>query len=411
MRVVVVGSGGREHALAWKLAAECEVVATPGNPGIAQVAACLPGSPLEVCRHVRPDLVVVGPENPLIDGLADRLRDEGYATVGPGASGARLEASKAFSKEVMARAGVPTAAFKTFTDPHQAREFARERYEAGRQLAIKASGAALGKGVVVAETLAEALEAIESMMVDLELGEAGSTVVLEDRLVGREFSLLTLCSGTSIRSLPVAQDYKRALDRDLGPNTGGMGTYSPVSWLSDSIVERTVESVVRPALRALADAGIDYRGVLFSGVMVQDGRPFCLEYNVRFGDPETQSVVRRLGSGFPEALRATANGAAIPPIETLDNAVTTVVLASEGYPGNYPKGLPITVGAMPASCVLFHAGTAVEDGQLVTAGGRVMAVSATAPTLEASRAAAYEGVRAVAFDGMHYRTDIGRDTT
>lgn len=407
MKVVIVGSGGREHALAWKLAAECEVVATPGNPGIAQVAACLPGSPLEVCRRVRPDLVVVGPENPLIEGLADRLREEGFAAVGPGAHGARLEASKAFSKEVMARAGVPTAAFETFTDPDRAREFARERYGSGRQLAIKASGAALGKGVVVAETLAEALEAIESMMVNHDLGEAGSTVVLEDRLVGREFSLLTLCSGTSLFSLPVAQDYKRAFDGDLGPNTGGMGTYSPVSWLSSSLIERTEETIVRPALQALADAGIDYRGVLFSGVMVQDGHPYCLEYNVRFGDPETQSIVRRLGSGFAEALQATASGAFIPPIETLDNAVTTVILASEGYPGNYPKGVPITVGAMPESCVLFHAGTALEDGQLVTAGGRVMAVSAAAPTLEASRAAAYQGVTAVTFEGMHYRKDIG----
>ncbi len=408
MKVFVVGSGGREHALAWKLSQESEVFACPGNPGIAQVAECVDGDPVAVAQAIRPDLIVIGPENPLIEGLADNLRALGFAVFGPGARGAQLEASKAFSKDLMAKAGVPTAAFGTFSDAAQAIEFARARYDAGYQVAVKASGAALGKGVVVCETFEEASEAIEMMMVDREFGDAGATVVIEDRLVGREFSLLTLCSGTSFLSLPIAQDYKRALDGDRGPNTGGMGTYSPCGWVSDELVRQSEAEIVAPLLSQLANDGIDYRGVLFSGVMVQDGVPYCLEYNVRFGDPETQTVMRRLGSGFLSALMAVAEGRAVPQVEVLDNAAVTVVMASGGYPGQYEKGRPISIpDGLSESVVVFHAGTLMRDGKLVTSGGRVLGVSEVGKTVDEARAKAYSAVSQIQFEGAFARRDVG----
>lgn len=406
MRVLVVGSGGREHALAWKLAMEAEVHCTPGNPGIAQVADCHEGDPLSVAKATGADLVVIGPENPLIEGLADSLREAGFATFGPGAAGARLEASKAFSKEQMIRANVPTAASGTFTDPGKAREFTRARFDKGIQVAVKACGAALGKGVVVAMTVEEAIEAVDMMMVDREFGEAGDTVIVEDRLIGREFSLLTVCSGTSFISLPVAQDYKRALDGDRGPNTGGMGTFSPVPWVDADLVAQTEESVVRPILENFAREGIDYRGVLFSGLMLVDGSPYCLEYNVRFGDPETQSIVRRLGAGFGSLLHAAARGAPLPEIEVLDNHVVSVVLASGGYPGAYEKGMPIHIPALPDGVQVFHAGTSLRAGQLVTSGGRVLAATASAETLRLAKDLAYEAAEAITFEGKMFRGDI-----
>lgn len=408
MRVLIVGSGGREHALAWKLAQEAEVFASPGNPGIAQVGTCLSGDPLTIATDLKPDLVVVGPENPLIDGLGDRLRAGGIPTFGPGAAGAKLEASKAYAKERMSKAGIPTAAYQSFQEAEAARHYAAHRFGQGFQLAVKASGAALGKGVVVCSTLNEASEAIDMMMVDRELGDAGDTVVLEDRLVGREFSLLSVCSGTEFVSLPVAQDYKRSLDGDRGPNTGGMGTYSPAPWVSDDLLRRTEAEVVAPLLASLASDGIDYRGVLFSGLMVVDDRPYCLEYNVRFGDPETQSVVRRLGSGFLDLLMAAADGRSLPRPEVLDNASITVVLASGGYPGSYAKGLAIHLPSeLPDGVEIFHAGTSSSGGLLVTSGGRVLGISAAAAMAEAARAAAYSAVDTIQFEGRTFRTDIG----
>jgi len=407
-RVLIVGSGGREHALAWKLSQEAEVFATPGNPGIASVGTCLPGDPLTVAKQLQPDLVVVGPENPLIEGLADRLRAADVPVFGPGADGAMLEASKAYAKDQMARAGVPTAAYQSFQNAEAARHYAAYRFGQGFQLAVKASGAALGKGVVVCSTLEEASDAIDMMMVDQELGEAGDTVVLEDRLVGREFSLLTVCSGTEFVSLPVAQDYKRALDGDRGPNTGGMGTYSPAPWVSDDLLQRSEAEVVVPLLASLASQGFDYRGVLFSGLMVVNDRPYCLEYNVRFGDPETQSVVRRLGSGFLDLLAAAASGRSLPQPKVLNNAAITVVLASGGYPGSYAKGLEIKLPAnLPPGVEVFHAGTSLADGRLVTSGGRVLGVSAAASSPEDARAAAYAAANAILFEGKAFRSDIG----
>lgn len=412
MRFLIVGSGGREHALAWKLAQEGEVVCAPGNPGIAQVGECVSLSPsdheavaaLGKAREV--DLVVIGPEDPLVAGLADCLRAEGLAVFGPGAAGARLEGSKSFSKALMSETGVPTARFQSFTDSKSAKAFAREMALGGRGCVVKASGLALGKGVAVCSDLEEAEEAIEAMMVDRQFGEAGGEVVVEERLVGFEFSLLALCSGTQFCSLPVAQDYKRALDGDRGPNTGGMGSYSPVPRVSQSLIEETEDRTIRPVLATLSQRGIDYRGVLYAGMLVQDGLPYCLEFNVRFGDPEIQTIVRRLGAGLGDALLACARGEAIPQLEVLDNAAVSIVVASGGYPGSYEKGKAISFGTMPESVVPFHAGTSSSSGSLVTSGGRVLAVSAVGNTLAEARRAAYIGAEQVRFEGVYYRRDI-----
>ena len=410
MRILVVGSGGREHALAWKLAQEHEVVCAPGNPGIAADVACVPVPASDTAGIVALakgfDLVVVGPEDPLVDGLADALRDRSVLVFGPGKVGAELEASKAFSKALMKDAGVPTAAFASFTQAEEAVAFACGRFDAGRGVAVKASGNALGKGVMVCEAFEEAEAAIRRMMVDREFGDAGAQVVVEDRLVGREFSLLTLVSDGSYLSLPVAQDHKRAFNGDEGPNTGGMGSVSPCGWVSDDLVRETEARVVAPLLEEMRRRGIAYRGMLFSGLLVQDGTPYCLEYNVRFGDPETQSLMLRLGSGFGQAIYSVAAGH-LMPFQVLDNAAVTVVVASGGYPGEYRKGLPIEIGPLPDGARLFHAGTALVDGRLVTNGGRVVAASASAPTVAEAREKAYTAAAAARFEGAFYRRDIG----
>ena len=413
MSILILGSGGREHALAWKLSAEAGIVVAPGNAGIAEdvetVDVALDSVPdvAQLCQRLSPELVVVGPENPLISGLADNLRDRGFAVFGPGRNGAMLEGSKAYSKQVMAEAGVPTARYSSFTDPIGAKAFARSLIESGAMPVVKASGNALGKGVVVANNLAEAEEAIDMMMVDYEFGDAGSTVVVEERLLGFEFSLLTICAGTAFVSLPVAQDFKRALDGDQGPNTGGMGSYSPVPAVPPDLVREAEESAVKPLLNFLKSKGIDYRGTLFSGFMVQNGRPYCLEYNVRFGDPETQTVMRRIGSGFGFALKLAAVGLPIPAIEVLDNHVVTVVMASGGYPGSYRKGESVAIPRdLHPSVKVFHAGTGHVDGGLVTTGGRVLGVSAVGDSLSDARTRAYEACGRIDFHGKFYRRDI-----
>ncbi len=413
MKVLVIGSGGREHALAWKLGQEDEVLVAPGNAGIDDDFECIdfPAHDFQGIADLFKgrgiDLVVVGPEDPLIAGGADFLRAKGITVYGPGQAGAQLEASKAFSKDIMAGAGIPTARYQTFQDPKSAKDFANELVHLGSMPVIKASGNALGKGVIVCNSIEEAHHAIDQMMVRQEFGEAGSTVVVEERLLGFEFSLLTVCSGTEFLSLPVAQDYKRAYDGDLGPNTGGMGTYSPVPTVTDSLVRAAEKLAVKPLLEALAAKGIDYRGTLFSGFMVKDGTPYCLEYNVRFGDPETQSVMRRLGSGFGQLLMAAAQGNPLPQIEVLSNHAVTVVVASGGYPGSYQKGKAITLPAtLDAGVVIFHAGTTRRDGALTTSGGRVFGVSATGETLSDARAAAYKTVEQIRFEGMQFRGDI-----
>lgn len=414
MRILVVGSGGREHALVWRLSQEAEVFAAPGNPGIAEIAECFDVSAMDLDGIVKlaqgldVDYVVVGPEDPLIAGLGDRLRAAGIAVTGPDASGAALEGSKALSKEVMARAGVPTAAFQTFTDLTAARLYTLGRFDSGRQVAVKASGAALGKGVVVCSTFDEADEALTMMLDRGELGDAGKTVVVEDRLMGREFSLLTLVSEDSYLSLPVSQDHKRIFDHDQGPNTGGMGTCSPVAWLDPALIRETELRVVEPTIQAMKAAGTPYRGILFSGLLVEGDTPYCLEFNVRFGDPETQTLMPMLGEGFAASLADVANGRSITPMApNRVHASISVVLASGGYPGPVEKGRLITIGPLPDGVTLFHAGTKLVDGKLVTNGGRVLAVNAVGSTLQEARDLAYEGVKQVSFDGMQFRSDIG----
>lgn len=412
MKALVIGSGAREHALAWRLAKDLEVACAPGNPGIAQVCECLSAKPLDpanvlqVARHYRADLVVVGPEDPLIAGLADVLRAEGFAVFGPGSAGAELEGSKAFSKALMAAAGVPTAGFQVFVDAEAALAYARSTYEAGFQTVVKASGAALGKGAIICPTLEEAEDAIERMLVHHEFGDAGRTVVVEDRLIGREFSLLTVVSGSQFVSLPVAMDYKRVGDGDTGLNTGGMGSVCPAGWVGDDVVQEAEARIVRPVLEQLRARHIDFRGVLFSGVLVQDGSPYNLEYNVRFGDPEIQSVVRRLEGDFAGLLHAAAVGDPLPSLVVGDLAAVSVVMASPGYPAAYPKGIPVEFGPAPEGVVVFHAGTALDQGRLVTAGGRVLTVSAVGKDLAEARTRAYQGVDSIRFEGAQWRTDI-----
>ncbi|MBV6457362.1 MAG: Phosphoribosylamine--glycine ligase [Fimbriimonadaceae bacterium] len=415
MRILVVGSGGREHALCWKLAQEAHVYCVPGNPGIESVATCFAGNPADpedviaAAQTATADLVVIGPEDPLIAGLADGLRAVGFTVLGPGKIGAQLEGSKAFAKKLMTKYGVPSPPFETFQDPTLAKKYVLHRGLVGRQVVVKASGNALGKGVVVCDDGYQADAAIDQMLIERRLGEAGSTIVVEDRLTGPEFSLITICSKQNYVSLPVAQDYKRAHDGDQGPNTGGMGSVSPVPWVNAELVARTERAVVAPILRALAEDDVDFRGVLFSGLILHDGDPYCLEYNVRFGDPETQSIVRRLGDGFADLLLAAARGDELPQPQIKENAAVSVVVASENYPISTEKGKRIEIGPSPDEVLFFHAGTGKDaDNNLVTAGGRVIAVSAEAPTIDDARRLAYEGAEAVRFDGAWYRNDIAK---
>lgn len=413
MRVLVIGSGGREHALSWRLSDEHDVHAAPGNPGIAACAECHSigvadqTGLVELANSLRPDLVLVGPENPLIDGLADRLRESGHDVFGPGAEGAQLEGSKAFSKALMREAAVPTARFRSFEEPNQAKAFARELFATGRGAVVKASGPAFGKGAVVCANMAEAEETIEAMMVERQFGDSGATVIVEEKLSGPEFSLMTLVSDGHYCSLPVAQDYKRIGKGDTGPNTGGMGSYSPVDWLSDDLIGRTESEIVEPILRAMAARGIPFRGVLFSGLMVDSGTPYCIEYNVRFGDPETESQMARLGKGFGDSLLACAKGEPIPPFEVLDRAAVTAMIASRGYPESSQAGIPIRIDqARTKEVQVFHAGTRLVDEQLVTAGGRVLAVTGTGESVPEARAKVFEAILGIDFDGMQYRRDI-----
>ncbi|MBL8066533.1 MAG: phosphoribosylamine--glycine ligase [Chthonomonadaceae bacterium] len=409
MRILVVGSGAREHALSWKLSQEAEVVCVPGNPGIAQVcevsnvSAANSGELVRLSLERNIGLVVVGPEAPLIDGLSDALCSAGIPVFGPTSIGAKHEADKIWSKRQMIEAGVPTATAQSFNNREMGKEFVRARFDSGFQVVVKASGPAQGKGVTVCEGLDEALEAVDGLAL---FGEAGQEFIVEDRLSGREFSLLTLVSGGNFWSCPVIQDYKRIGDGDTGPNTGGMGSYSPVSWLDPSLVSRAEEEIVAPMVAHMVSKGIDYRGCLFSGVMVQGSDLYCLEYNVRFGDPETQSLVMRLGPGLSGALAAVAGGGGEVSPPVMDNAVVSVVLASEGYPGNVHSGHSVTLPPIPDNVQIFHSGTRMSHEGLVTSGGRVVTVSASAATVGTARETAYRVAQGVDFFGKHFRRDI-----
>ncbi len=399
MRVCVVGSGGREHALADILGRDAEVTVTPGNPGI-------PGSVPTPVDDIDADLYVVGPEAPLVDGVADRLRARGRLVFGPGADGARLEGSKAWMKEVLVEAGVPTAGHGAFTDVEPALAYLDTL---GEPYVVKTDGLAAGKGVVVTGSLAEARAAVQRYLSGEAFGDAGRTVVIEEGLVGPELSLLAVCDGTTAVPLAPAQDFKRIGDGDRGPNTGGMGAYSPVPAADDALVAEVMEAFVHPTLGALRDRGIDYRGVLYAGLMLTAEGPRILEYNVRFGDPETQVVLPRLESSLPELLAQAAAGELRDEPRFAEDAAVTVVLASEGYPGPARTGDPIegldAARAVPGATV-YCAGVAGREGRLVTGGGRVLNVVGRGLTIADARAVAYQAARRVSWPGMQLRTDI-----
>jgi phosphoribosylamine--glycine ligase len=418
MKILVVGGGGREHALAWKIAQSSLVdtlFAAPGNPGIARHARCVDISVdaqrqlVDFARRERVDLVVIGPEAPLVAGLADRFAEAGLAVFGPSERAAAIEGSKTFSKDLMRRHGIPTARFATFDEAGLARRFCREL---GAPLVVKADGLAAGKGAIVCETLEEADAAIAACMERRAFGAAGARVVVEEFMVGQEVSFFVLSNGSDVTALGTAEDHKTIFDGDRGPNTGGMGCYSPVAVFDEALEKRVMETIVRPTLAALAGEGAPYRGVLYTGLMLTAEGPKVVEFNCRFGDPECQALMVRAPGDLVSLLLAASRGDAWPPSRAWPTAASVCVnVASGGYPGTYQTGLPIrgieAAEARPGVQV-FHAGTATKGGQLVTAGGRVLGVTAVAENMEAAIAAAYAAVREISFDGMHYRTDIGR---
>jgi phosphoribosylamine---glycine ligase len=416
VRVCVIGAGGREHALAHVLTRTSDVVVTPGNPGMA--------TPIEVTddpvEEVEADLYVVGPEAPLVGGLADRLRSRGRTVLGPGADGALLEGSKGFMKEILDAAGVPTARFRTF-DAMQVDEATAYLRTLPGPWVVKTDGLAAGKGVLVARTLDEAEADVAAKLAGTSFGDAGRTVVIEEGLAGEECSLLVLCDGTRAVPLVPAQDFKRIGDNDTGPNTGGMGAYSPMPQLHGDEVDEIMETAVDPLVAELRRRGIDYRGVLYAGLMLTDTGPKVIEYNVRFGDPESQVVLPLLASDPAELMLAAATGTldqVAAPVFREANAVC-VVLAAAGYPerprtgdtisGLSPSGQP----AEPAEGVtVFHAGTSRRgEGPFHTAGGRVLGVTALAPTLAGARVAAYEAAERIEWDGRQMRHDIAASVT
>jgi phosphoribosylamine---glycine ligase len=422
VRVLVVGSGAREHALVWALqrsASATEVFAAPGNPGIAETALCFPIDPADptqvaqLADDLTVDLVVVGPEVPLVAGVADAVRARGRPCFGPGRAGARLEGSKAWMKQVLAEAGVPTARHGSFgvDDEAAARAFL-EGF--APPYVVKTDGLAAGKGVVVTESLADAHDAVRAYLSGEAFGDAGRTLVVEEGLTGPELSLLVVCNGDpdAAVSLTPAQDFKRALDGDAGPNTGGMGAYSPVPIVTDAVVDDVMDRAVRPTLRWLSDHDVDYRGVLYAGMMLTADGPKVIEYNVRFGDPETQVVLPRVASDLAELLRAAAVGEVLD-VAFADEAAVTVVLAADGYPAAPRTGDPITgvdVAAAINAVTVFHAGTTRdEQGTLRTAGGRVLSVTATGIDLEVARIRAYEAASVIQWQGQTYRRDIAAD--
>lgn len=415
MRILIIGGGGREHALAWKLAASprvTEIIAVPGNPGMASLARCvnMKTDDLEALADFAVaegvDLTVVGPEAPLVAGLTDVFAARGLKVFGPSAAAAQLEGSKAFAKDIMARYSIPTAAYFTTTSSAAAKQYIREQ---GAPIVVKADGLAAGKGVVVAMTEAEALAAVDMMMEDKAFGDAGSVLVLEEMMVGEEASLLAFCDGKTVKAMVAAQDHKRVFDGDQGPNTGGMGTYAPAPVMTPALVETAVKTVLEPMMAAMAAEGTPYQGCLYAGLMITDVGPRVVEFNARFGDPETQVVLPLLKSDLAEILLACAEGRLDEMnIEWSDGAAVCVVLASGGYPGDYKTGLPITGTevAEASGAMVFHAGTQLVEGQLATAGGRVLGVVACGADIASAQKATYEAVEHIHFPEAHYRRDI-----
>jgi len=416
MNILILGGGGREHALAWaiKQNPKCDrLIVAPGNAGIAQIAWC---AELDICDaeavtefalENAVDLVVVGPEAPLVAGVADRLRSAGIRTFGPSGAAAMLEASKAFTKEVCDAARVPTAAWARFTDPQPARDYIREK---GAPIVVKADGLAAGKGVIVAMDEATALAAVDDILGGA-FGSAGAEVVIEEFMTGEEASFFVLCDGEAALPIGTAQDHKRVGEGDTGPNTGGMGAYSPAPILSEAVAEATMEQIVRPTLREMARRGTPYQGVLYAGLMIENGKPRLVEYNVRFGDPECQVLMMRLGGQVLDLIEAAVDGRLeAAQVNWADDHAMTVVMAAKGYPGDYLKATVIGgLDGLPedASHMLFHAGTLMQDGKVVSAGGRVLNATGRGATLAEARERAYGIVDALDWPEGFCRRDIG----
>ncbi|MGV8936149.1 MAG: phosphoribosylamine--glycine ligase [Allorhizobium sp.] len=414
MKVLLIGSGGREHALAWKLAQSPQLTAlfaAPGNPGIAEHASLVAldiddhDAVIAFCQESSIGFVVVGPEAPLVAGLADRLREAGIATFGPSAAAAQLEGSKGFTKDLCARYDIPTGAYQRFNNAPKAKAYIRSQ---GVPIVIKADGLAAGKGVTVAMTMTEAHAAIDDCF-EGAFGDAGAEVVVEAFLDGEEASFFCLCDGKTLLPLATAQDHKRVGDGDTGPNTGGMGAYSPAPVMTPELIARTMSEIIEPTMRGMAESGTPFSGVFFAGLMITDKGPELIEYNVRFGDPECQVLMMRLKSDLLPILFACATGTLDKvTAEWREDTALTVVLAAKGYPGAYAKGTPIvTIPPERDGAKVFHAGTDLKDGQLVAIGGRVLNATASGATVAIAKAAAYDLVDAVVWNNGFCRRDIG----
>ena len=414
MKVLLIGSGGREHALAWKIGASpllTQLYAAPGNPGIAGDAEIVAldvadhGAVAAFCTDRKIDLVVVGPEGPLVAGIADDLRAAGIRVFGPSKAAARLEGSKGFTKDLCARYGIPTAAYGRFTDAEAARSYVRQ---VGAPIVVKADGLAAGKGVTVAMTLGEALAAVDACF-EGAFGAAGAEVVVEEFLAGEEASFFCLCDGKTALPFGTAQDHKRVGDGDTGPNTGGMGAYSPAPVMSEAMLARTMREIIEPTMRGMSEMGSPFQGVLFAGLMINAEGPKLIEYNTRFGDPECQVLMMRLKDDILVLMNAAAEGQlAHMSVRWRDDAALTVVMAARGYPGTPEKGSVIRgLAAAGEHAEIFHAGTAIRDGDIVAAGGRVLNVTATGENVSDARASAYRAIDRLDWPEGFCRRDIG----
>jgi len=417
LKVLVIGSGGREHALVWKLSQSprvSKIFCAPGNAGISGIAECLDikaddiDTLLDFAKYEWIDLTVVGPESPLTTGIVDAFVKEGRRIFGPDRLGAQLEGSKVFAKEFMIKYGIPTSEYKAFTSYLHAEEYVRLK---GAPLVIKADGLAAGKGVFVANTVDEAKEAVRLIMKEKAFGAAGNKVVVEQRLNGEEASFMVLTDGKTVIPLATSQDHKTIFDNDEGPNTGGMGAYSPAPVISKKLKTGIMKSIIKPLIKGLAKERINYRGIIYAGLMISDGKPYVLEFNCRFGDPEAQPVLMRFEGDLFDTLKATAEGRLNEAkLAWKDEASVCVVLASKGYPGSYEKGKVIKgldTFRGKKDVVVFHAGTSIRNGDFVTSGGRVLGVTALGKDIKDAKEKAYRAIENVHFEGMHYRKDIG----